>query len=188
MNIMQKINDDLLAKQAERLTREGSGKFSPSLLGRCYRMQVWKRKGEPQTNPPDVRALRIFAVGHLFHEYIQSQLEGVEKEVKVETDDILGFADLVTEDEVIDIKTQHSRAFWYMQKGKYDVNKEKYPNILQVMTYAYLLGKPKGRLIFISKDDLCTEEYGFHLDQWKGKVEEEIATLLDWWSKELPPC
>jgi hypothetical protein len=135
----------------------------------------------------------VFAVGHLFHEYIQSQLEGYEKEVKVETDDILGFADLVSEDEVIDIKSQHSKAFWYMKKDSYDITKEKYTNILQVMTYCYLLGKPKGRLIFVSKDDLCTEEYGFHLDKWFGEVTTEIQTLREWWigmeaTSELPPA
>ena len=187
MNLLQQINNSLLEEQSRR--GAGSGKFTPSFLGRCYRAQIWKRRGEKPTNPPDVRTLRVFKVGKLFHEFVQSYLPPHQVEVKVETEDIIGFADIVTNEEVMDIKTVHSRAFWHMAKSNYDITKEKFTNILQVMTYAYLLKKPKGRLIFISKDDLCVEEYGFHIDVWGEKVEKELKTLRSWWdSGGLPPA
>jgi len=187
MTIMQKIDQSLLEEQANR--GEGSGKFTPSSMGRCYRFQIWKRRKEEPTNPPDVRVLRIFKVGHLFHDFIQGFLPEHQTEVKVETEDIIGYADIVTEEEVIDIKSQNSRGFWYMKKDSYDITKEKFTNILQVSVYAYLLGKPKTQLIFVSKDDLCAETYGFSMNVWKEKVEKELATLRDWWKKgDLPPA
>ncbi len=48
---------------------------------------------------------------------------------------------------------------------------------LQVMTYAWLLGKPKGRLIFISKDDLCIAEYGFFTEKWEDRIEETAGQV-----------
>ena len=89
---------------------------------------------------------------------------------------------------MVDIKSQHSYAFHYMQKEGYDINKEKYTNILQVMTYAWILKKPKGILYFISKDDLCSEEYTFFTEKWLQKIQAELDMLRDYWDKdELPP-
>ena len=185
--IQKLINDKLLAEQEERNKRVRSGKFSPSLFGRCYRMQYWNRKGEVITNPVDERSLRIFKAGKLFHDFVQNLLTDYEKEVKVETDDILGYADIVLPDEVVDLKSQHSKAFWWMTQPNYDINKEKFQNILQVVTYAWLLKKPKARLVFISKDDLCILEYGFNMERWYWAIEEELNTLRDYWVKGLPP-
>jgi hypothetical protein len=191
--IQQIINESLLAEQEKRKDRQRSGKFSPSMLGRCYRAQIWNRANVEQTEAPDVRTLRVFKVGHIFHEFVQGYFDKAQTEVKVESEHLFGYADLVLDDTVIDIKSQHSRAFWYMEKTNYDIKKEKYPNILQVMTYAYLLKKPKGRLIFISKDDLCCAEYEFALDQWKDEIFKEMAQLKTWWklyqdNETLPPA
>lgn len=177
-----------------------SGKFSPSLFGRCYRLQYWNRKGEPQSNPPDQRTLRVFKAGKLFHDFVQNLLVdqmsattlpcGV-KEIKVESDDVKGYADLVRDNEVVDVKSQHSKAFWYMSKFKGDdIKKEKYPNWLQVMYYARELKKDFGRLVFISKDDLCVNEYIQPLDDyWLIEISNELATLRKYWRNiHLPPA
>ena len=187
MTINNLIDQALQEKQDKRKDRKSSGLISPGGLGRCFRAQIWKRQGKEPSNPIDSRTLRVFECGHIFHDWIQGLLGEVESEVRCEKDDVLGYADLVTKDEVIDIKTTHSRGFWYMKKKGYDVNKEKYGNILQVICYAWILGKPKARLVFVSKDDLCINEYGFYTDTWVKELFTELSFLRKMWDfKELP--
>jgi hypothetical protein len=112
-------------------------------------------------------------------------------QVEVNFEDIHGYADLVTPDEVADVKSQHSRKFWYntkeMQAGK-DIKEMFYPNWLQVMTYARILGKPKARLIYVSKDDLCIQEYCLEFDtHWEKELDRELLLIRGFWTiKELP--
>ena len=182
--IQELIDKSIATKEVGHIK---SLKYSPSLFGRCYRAQFWNRKAEPQTNPPDARVLRTFRAGQLFHDFVQG-LVGGEKEVKVENDDIKGFADIVLENEVVDIKSQHSKAFWWMAKKNMDIRTEKYPNWLQVMYYVRELKKQFGRLVFISKDDLCINEYVQPLDEyWLEAIEDELHCLRYHWDKqELP--
>jgi hypothetical protein len=182
------IDDKLKAEQEEHGKRLRSGKWSPSSFGYCYRKQYWNRLNEPQSNPPDERTLRVFRCGHLFHDFVQEFFVG-QTEVKVDVKDVFGYADIVLSDEVIDIKSVHSYQFHYTTKQGFDIAKEKYTNILQTATYAVLLNKPKFRLVFVSKDDLCIEEYGFVTDKWKAEVEKELANLRSLWdAKTLPPA
>lgn len=180
------INQHLTKQQAE--PRERSHKFNPSMFGRCYRAQIWNRKNEPQSNPPDERLLRVFKAGSLFHDFVQDIVIKETKaqvEVEVTTEDTKGFADIVTEHEVIDIKSVHSKAFWYMTKST-NIGEDKKPNILQVMWYAKQLKKDTGRLIFVSKDDLCIQEYAFPLSKWVKEVDDELSILNAHWLKGLP--
>ena len=186
---VQGMIDDVLGNREKR---KRSGKFSPSLFGRCFRAQYWNRKDEPVTNPPDSRVMRVFKAGNLFHDFVQqtiiNKFPEVQKEVLVAVDDdVVGYADLVNDVEVIDIKSQHSRAFFYMAKSS-DIGKDKKPNWLQVMYYAIALGKPGARLVFVSKDDLCIQEYHFKVNEnWKKEVADELKILRMWWKKqELP--
>ncbi len=181
--IQQLIDDSLVRK----IKHKPSGKINASQLGKCYRAQFWYRKGEEPSNPIDARTLRVFKVGDLFHEFVESFLPEHQREVEFENEDIKLRADIVLDDEVIDIKSQHSRAFWYMQKSGYDIAKQKETNILQVMAGAYFLNKPKGKLIFISKDDLCIAEYQFFMTNWKDKVETELHNLRSIWTLGVLP-
>jgi hypothetical protein len=181
----------LIDKALIRPERERSGKFNPSSFGGCYRKQYWNRKNEPKSNPPDERQIRVFAAGQLFHDFVQNLMPNCKKEVLVESDDVKGFADLVSDTEVIDIKSQHSKSFWYMAKFKGDdIKKEKYSNWLQVLYYARELGKKFGRLVFVSKDDLAIQEYVQPLDDyWLGQIDAELKALRYLWKKdELPPA
>ncbi len=191
----------LIDKALIRPDRERSGKWSPSSFGRCFRQQFWNRKNQPQSNPPDERQIRVFAAGQLFHDFVQglicennpSDLGSTiitGKEMLVESDDVKGFADIVLANEVIDIKSQHSKSFWYMAKKDLDIKKEKYANWLQVLYYARELGKKFGRLCMVSKDDLCIQEYVQPLDDyWLEEIKKELATLREIWHKqELPPA
>jgi hypothetical protein len=186
MKVQQKINEALQKEQS--IPRIRSGKFSPSSFGKCFRNQYWNRKNETPSNPPDERALRIFKCGKIFHEFVQGLFPDAQIEVLIENENVKGFADLVDDDEVIDIKSQHTQAFWYMEKTDYDVSKEKYSNILQVMYYAMELGKEWGRLVFVSKDDLCIAEYKFHIDIWKDKVLKELDVIQSFWNLQEVPA
>ncbi len=187
--ILELIDAKLAKEQEDRKDRVRSGQWSPSSFGRCYRMQYWNRKNEPQTNPPDARTLRVFAAGKIFHDFVEGFLPPHQREIKVTKDDILGYADIVTDDAVYDVKSVHSQQFWHTNKDGYDINKEKYCNILQVCSYAWILGKPKGILCFISKDDLCVEEHIFFTEKWVSEIEKELNILRTFWDcQELPPC
>jgi len=192
MNIQELVNKELATEQESRKDRQRSGKYSPSLLGCCYRRQWWNRSNEPVSNPSDERSLRIFKVGNFFHKWVQDLITknnpDISTEVKLEDDNFLGFADVVNGEEVIDIKSVHSKAFWYMEKSK-DIVKDKYNNWLQVMFYAQKLGKKYGKLTFISKDDLTIAEYRQELDgYWLNELDMEITKLEYYWEhKTLPP-
>lgn len=183
---LQKLIDDSLSLENSE-PRVPSGKFNPSYLGQCLRKHYWKRKGEEPSNPPDARAYRIFKCGHLFEYFMANLIPAQDKQIMVSNDDFMGFADVVTDDEVIDIKSINSKAFWYMDKPTYKINEEKYHNILQVIYYAKQLGKPKARLVFISKDDLCIREYGFFTIAWEDKLNAEIEALKGVWQKQVLP-
>lgn len=178
-------NDAILAKQEAKKTYKGSGKWSPSSFGSCYRKQWWNRAKEEPSDPLSLLTLRKFACGNIFEDFVIRHIpDELQRQVLVETEDIKGFADVVTDNAVIDIKSISSKAFWWMNKSNYDIKKDKYGYILQVMTYAYFLNKEKGVLTFVSKDDLCIEEYEFHINAWEQDVLSEINHLKS--LKELP--
>lgn len=187
MGIQDKINQILLKEQEERSKRQKSGKWSPSMMGRCYRAQYWNRKAEPPTDPPDSRALRIFRCGKIFHDFVQNLIPD-HTEVKVETDDILGFADIVTKDMVIDIKSAHSKSFHYMEKESFDIKTDKFNNWLQVGCYSSILKKKWCGLMFVSKDDLCIKEYYIPTQKLTDFVLDELTQLRKFWEEDkLPP-
>ena len=188
---IQALIDKAFEPDKERVR---SGKYSPSSLGKCYRAQFWNRKNEPQSNPPDQRTRRIFKCGDLFHDFVQNTIiagnSEVAKEVPVENGGFKGRADLVIGDEVIDIKSQHSKSFWYRRNLDWNKLKTKlYCNILQVVFYAVQLEKPKARLVFVSKDDLVIQEYPIEVSKWVLELAQEIKNLTEIWEKqELPPA
>lgn len=193
---MSKTIEQIIDESLVREPRKGSGKWSPSLFGRCYRLQYFNRKVEPQTSPPDKRTLRVFKAGNLFERFVKDLIikEGngwvdCGKE-PIESEDVLGYADLKCDNEVADVKSQHSKSFWWMLKKNCDIKKEKYTNWLQVMYYTRELKKDFGRLIFISKDDLCIQEYVQPLNNyWLDMLGFELDMLRLLWRKQiLPPA
>ena len=177
------LDAHLKALNDARSDRTPSGKYKPSLYGACLRRQFWAKNNEPVTDPEDERGLRVFHAGKLFHDFVQQFFPDSEKEVLCETEYSKGFADLVTKDEVIDLKSQHSMAFWHMEKSE-DIYKDKFNNWLQVCFYAVQLGKKYCRLVFISKDDLCIKEYVMETEKIKPDLDAEIEALLG--IEELP--
>ena len=182
--------DKYLFKQQEP-DRVRSGRWSPSSFGRCFRYQCLNRANVIPSNPPDSRSLRVFKVGHMFHGFVQDIVkgEGVEIEKEVDYKDIFGYADYVDKDIVKDYKSQHSNAFWHMNKKDADILKDKLPNWMQVATYARILKRKKCGIAFISKDDLCIAEFEMDADYFFPFLDEEIKTLREYWgNKILPPA
>jgi len=182
--IEEMLNSFLAEKQAKYSNPDGEGKFRPSSFGSCFRAQLWKREGRKQ-DEIDLRSLRVFEAGHIFHEFIQTKIKG-ECEVTISdpAGDITGHADIVTDDCVLDIKTQHSKSFWYMEKKDCDIAKEKRANWLQVAWYAMTLGRAFVSLVFVSKDDLCIAQYMDSTEHWHDAVNEEVETLRELWEKD----
>ena len=187
--IQQLIDNALIAEQEAKSKRIRSGKFSPSSFGRCYRMQFWNRKNVPQTNPPDVEALRRFKVGNIIHDYAQSFFPNAQREVKIlVADDIIGFADIVLPDEVVDIKSCRTFEYKQMLKEDYDIKVSKLTNCLQVGSYAYFLSKPQARLIFIEKDALDSKEFIIKVSDLKQQIEDELEILRGHWKNGTLPA
>jgi len=187
--MIQELIDKALSEKEERVR---SGKYSPSSFGRCYRLQYWNRKDVPKTNPPDERAERVFKAGNLFHEFVQGVIlkahPEAQKEVSIEDEDFKGYADLVMSDEVTDIKSQHSKAFWY-RNGKpwAEIEGQIKHHILQVVWYAVRLGKTNARIVYVSKDDLCIQEYLIEVKKWQQTLQDEVDILKALWlGQELP--
>lgn len=172
--------------------RERSGKWNPSAFGQCFKRQYLKRLNFPETNPPDDRALKIFKVGHMFEDFIFSFLK-TERQVRVETDDVLGYADGVGEDEVQEVKTQHSMKFWHINKAKkespdFSIVNECREHVLQGMFYVRELKKKFLRMIYISKDDLCTDEYVIpYTPEIEEMLRSEMSILSHFWEKKEEP-
>ena len=186
--IEELLDNDLLKEQEKHEKRVRSGKFTPSSFGQCYRRQIWKRKGEPESDKPPIETLRTFRIGKLFHQMIQSLLPFHLTEVEVSNDNIFGYADIVTNEEVIDIKSQNTYAFKLMGKPEFVLAEQKMDHILQVCTYAYLLGKQKARLVYINKESMEIREFELMVDDYLQQIEKEIAVLVNWLMKdELPP-
>jgi hypothetical protein len=184
--IQDLIDKKLAEKQEKRKDRVRSGKISPSSLGKCYRYQYWNIKNEPQTNPPDARALRVFAVGHLFHKFLEDLMD-CEVEVKVEDDNVLGYADIVGDDWVGDFKTVNSKKFWYLEnEDKIPITERERHNFLQVTCYAMMLSKPYCKIVLISKDDFCLKEYTIGTEVLMGEVEKEINHVVSILKGDLP--
>jgi len=173
-------------------------KFRVSDAGRCHLMRYWKRQGKPFSDVPDERTLRVFEVGHVFHEWLQNLLKDkgvlMEKELEVQDKHRIGHIDalVMTEQGLVlyDFKTIHSRKFHYMAEGDGDKH-----YAMQAYTYATLLpfGVADIRIAYISKDDLCIKEVSIDeeveqdvIDDWNvlisawGQQEEPKPNSMDW--------
>ena len=191
MKIQDIIDNQLNLEQEERSKRERSGKWNPSMFGCCLRRQWFNRKNIPPSEPFDSRTLRVFKCGNLFEKFASdlyvAQNPKALTQVKIETEDVCGYADLVEDDVVSDFKSQHSKSFWWMTKSA-DIRNDKYNNWLQVMYYAWKLAKKYGQLCFISKDDLAIQEYrqNFEDGYWLEELSKELKNLSLVWNEGMP--
>ncbi len=196
----------LLAKSLE--TRNYGDYWSASSGGYCMRKVIFERLGVPPVKE-DARKTRVFAVGDVFHTWLQDiTLQAgisVAQETKLQDDDLMiigHFDDLVLVDGnliLYDIKTQNSRAFSYKRPAMSHYHR------LQLGTYMYMLRKPpniisderfttenlkEGRIIKVSKDDLRLSEEQL---MWTPALEKDVVgywrTLNGYWrERKIPKC
>jgi DNA-directed RNA polymerase subunit RPC12/RpoP len=190
--IQDLIEKQLLLEQDKRKDRERSGKFSPSLFGRCYRLQVWNRLNEPQSNPPDIKSLISMKEGTIHHQILQGYLPKEQVEVRIETDDVLGFCDYLPDDCAYDFKTTEEWKFkrYYSIPTK-KFREDKKENFLQVGWYALERNRDKCCIIGAIKGLLGKNSMVFHyqdVEKIKGDIVNEVETLKTCWDKlpELP--
>jgi hypothetical protein len=104
---------------------------------------------------------------------------------------VAGYADLFVnkgkEIKLYEIKSKHSRAFWYMENQREGANQH---HRMQLWLYLKLLNIKEGAILYVSKDDLSMAEYKVRLNDNKlGKeVMKELKILNQCWkTKTLPP-
>lgn len=176
------IDEYIREKNGEGIPSTENPKFRVSDAGKCHLMRYWKRKGIEPTDEPDVRAKRVFEVGHVFHNWLQAILRRngclVEEEFEVEDTHRKGHVDAIvmTPEGLIlyDFKTVHSRKFNYLNN---EIDKH---YIHQIVTYYMMLpfGVEDIRLAYISKDDLRIQEMSIIREFEFEKILQE--TVDDW--------
>jgi len=189
MNIQQRINEQLKRDN----THQNVDTWRASELGKCLRGNYFRRLGETPTKAIDDRTLRVFECGKIFEKWvidmITKNVEDWDEQVEVSLTeyDAVGHYDIRIGEVINELKTVHSKKFWYMQKdGKPD---EHY--MMQLMFYLMATGKKEGHLVYVSKDDLSIAEYILYADNEaiKNKVIEELEILNECWkTKTLPPA
>lgn len=160
-------------------------------LGSCLTSRYLARIDTGEDSEPfDERTLRVFAMGWMIEDFV---LDKVEKKVPMKRQasffdkkwQLSGHCDALTDEEVIELKSCHSRDFWNIGN--------KYPPKLQhrLQLWAYLRGfkREQGRLVYISKDDMSIKEFLVRRDDEKLEhiVETEMKILNEAWEKRLPP-
>jgi len=179
MNIQDRFNQHIRKQQEARKDRKGSGKIKPSGLGQCYRRQIYAIRQEEVTNPPDITSVKRMLLGTVVHETIQKAYAKTEKEILVQNDNIKGYADIVGDDYVSDIKTVSPYAYKWVTKPDIDIAEEKKDHWLQVATYGLYLNKPKIRLAFVNTGNLNQiKEFEQLTKDWHSKVEKEIDKVV----------
>jgi|TARA_Y100000034_G_scaffold64432_1_gene77953 CRISPR/Cas system-associated exonuclease Cas4 (RecB family) len=159
-------------------------------LGSCLTGRYLERLGVPADKEFDDRTLRVFSVGHVFEDWYVGLLEKkakVERQVRVEDKkyNFSGYVDAIVGGMVYEIKSKHSRAFWWMEKnGDASIH-----NKMQLWSYLWKLEIDEGRLVYISKDDLGVAEYiVLRKDkELRDLVINELKVLNEAWEQQLPP-
>jgi len=185
MDYKELIDRNLMEEfKKEREKDQISKNLIASSSGQCHRKRILETFIPKEV---DERAMRLFWLGDVIHDKIQSLIPGKyevhirgsflvpefhfakENEQKL----VSGKIDILTEDEILEIKTVHSRSF------SYDVS-EHY--LFQVITYKemyrILSGKEmKTGLIYVSRDDMRVAYIPIVEDVSKSFTEEVVK---DW--------
>lgn len=168
-------------------------------LGTCPTGRYLERIGVPPDTEFDERTLDVFAVGKseeaFFLETLKnSELLDFQEQVRIEDKKlgVSGYADAVAvvkesgKPIVLEIKSKHSRAFWYMHKKKEGAQMH---HRMQLWIYLYCLDIEEGRIVYISKDDRCKLEFPIYLNdpELKKLVMSELKMMQRAWKEKLPP-
>lgn len=185
MSIEQLINEALRPKEKRPINS-----WHPSALGSCLTGAYLNRLGVEPDKELDERVLRIFSVGKQFEDWLVNLIKEsgatIETQKRIEWPemDVTGYVDLIIDEMPVEIKTKHSKSFWYMTKQGAPRQ-----NQMQLWVYLKVLNVKVGRLVFLSKDDLAVQEYPVYLEdeQLANEVINELTILNRAWEEKLPP-
>jgi len=175
------------AVKKERKEKEQMSWYASS-LGSCLTGAYLIRKGIVKKEFDD-KKLRIFAAGRMFEDWLIDLLikknEKFDTQARVEWPEmnLTGYADLVINGLVYEIKTINSWGFKYLRdSGAKDQHK------MQLWTYLRGLGKKEGRIIYLEKDTLSVMEFPLMIDDpIQKQVVDELTILNKAWEQQLPP-
>lgn len=187
INIQKIINNSIQEKREDKEVKN----WYASGLGSCMTGRYLERMGVEPDEDFDERTLRVFSVGNMFEDWLISLIgkgHKFETQTRVESKelDISGKIDLLIDDDIVyEVKSKHSKAFWWMTKSGGAQVQHK----MQLWLYLYLLDKPKGHIVYLSKDDLAIQEYIVLRDDedLKKLVLDELAIMNEAWAQKLPP-
>lgn len=197
MNIIETALDELI--ESENTERELDGKWHPSSMYSCDRAAVLAVRMTPREVQPTSRELRIFKIGHLYHELVQRALSLTpdiniaynEFEVDVPALNLRGAGDSLIflrngDGWVVEIKSTNSLK--YTPKAEHEQQSQSYA--VAVRDFGVLaadggeaippLGdRLKGVIIvYLEKSTLQMVEYTYPYDPaWRTRLEEKIAGL-----------
>ena len=192
---IQNIIDEAVSQTEDRAKE----RWWATDLGKCLGGAYYRRLGH-KGKDFDTRLLRVFKVGHLFEEFViklvreySDKYEFTQPEtIYMPEHDLACRPDLVIKDKatgeqwVYEFKTVHSQKFWWMQKKNEGPDKH-----YLMQTYCELLatGLEQGRLIYISKDDLCMAEFAISKSdtELEMSVKKDILALKEAWRLQIPP-
>lgn len=162
----------LRAKQDEEsLKHPYNGLISASQLGQCLRRIFYAVNKVEASEPQEDWDLMTMETGNLFHRLIQSAYKAENPDAELEQtykDDVVSVrADIVTDDEVVEIKSVHSGKFDHFKrelqtKTILEINPE---HVLQAVLGAIKFGKDKARLVYVSRDNGFIQEFCINVDE-----------------------
>ena len=199
MGILETVKSGVVQRALDKQSHKSSGKFKPSSFGKCFRRQVLERLGVPRSQDIIIESELIKQDGIDKHNFIQSFYPKECCEVRFEDEHFKGFADIVTEDTVIDIKTVNTEAYTKMGKKGYSIYQNKEANILQAGFYAIKLNKPSFELAFLDREafsrsgGLAIACFSFDTAFLTQFILKEVDKLIEFWynvnnSGVLPEC
>ena len=186
---IEKTVSDILREDNNLRERKVQTSWHASSIGNCLRGLYIQRLGIIEKELMTDRELRVFNVGNQMEKWLVDLLKAkwmvpIETQVRIEDEGlgISGYADMVIGgdvNKVYEIKTKHSRAFWYMNKEGKPMRQHEY----QVWLYLKALGIAEGVIVYLSKDDLAMAEFVVRLDDaiFEKEVVERINLLNHAW-------
>lgn len=217
--IVNLLNEIILKEEETKRSKpEEISHWRSSGLGTCMRGRFLHRllSGTGIRPEPDARTLRVFEIGNQVEDWLVKNLEKhpqyrllTQVEFFEPYYNLSGHCDGILYEEgvigsgiMLECKSKHSKAFWYMdKKGEGAQIHHK----MQLHSYLYMLAKHGGTLsdgrklpprtietgyiVYVSKDDMAMLEYPVFLNDselekmWKF----EIQTLNNCWDAHTAP-
>lgn len=222
-----KLLNEATKARSERENKDKQGKIEPawrcSGLGSCMRGRLINRLAPKLGMEPthDERTLNVFEIGNqveswlvntlLEHPTFKEEYELLQQvEVYDPELDLRGHLDLLAihkttgEYFVLEVKSKHSKSFWYMDKKGEGANIHHKMQIHSYMDILWRLGGKKsdgsvvpkapkgikGSIVYVSKDDMAMLEYPvLHEDQELNKMWlfDVITMKKAWDTQTVPP-